>query len=131
MHVVGPDERPFLTIDGAATMATVNGPATNVDELRKDLQGLKDDVTRLASQLSDALASSGGEALGGMRDRFRRVRDNVGDAVYEAGERSRDAVSEFADTVGGTIEENVRSRPLSTVALALGLGFLFGALWRR
>ncbi|NVO14124.1 MAG: DUF883 family protein [Rhodoplanes sp.] len=112
-------------------MATVNGPATNVDDLRNDLQSLKDDVTRLAGQLSTALASSSEDALGGVRDRFRRVRDNVGDAVHGAGERSRDAVSEFADTVGSTVEDNVRARPFSTVALALGLGFLFGALWRR
>jgi ElaB/YqjD/DUF883 family membrane-anchored ribosome-binding protein len=111
-------------------MATVNGPATSVDELRNDLQSLKDDVTRLTGQLSTALSSSS-EAFDGVRDRFRRVRDNVTDAAYEAGERGRDVVSEFADTVGSTLEDNVRARPFSTVALALGLGFLFGALWRR
>lgn len=112
-------------------MATVNGPTNTADDLRKDLQSLKDDVARLAGQLSTALASSGEDAFGGVRDRFRRVRDNVGDAVYEAGERSRDAVTDFADTVGSTIEDNVKARPLSTLALAIGLGFLFGALWRR
>jgi ElaB/YqjD/DUF883 family membrane-anchored ribosome-binding protein len=112
-------------------MATVNGPTTNVDDLRKDLQSLKDDVTRLAGQLSTALASSGEDAFGGVRERFRRVRDNVADAASDAGERGRDAVSEFADTIGSTVEDNVRARPFSTVALALGLGFLFGALWRR
>lgn len=112
-------------------MATANGPTNTADDLRKDLQSLKDDVARLAGQLSNALAASGEDTFGGVRDRFRRVRDNVGDAVYEAGERSRDAVTEFADTVGSTLEDNVKARPFSTLALALGLGFLFGALWRR
>ncbi|MBK5957067.1 hypothetical protein CCR97_02400 [Rhodoplanes elegans] len=112
-------------------MATVNGPTNTADDLRKDMQSLKDDVARLAGQLSDALAASSEDAFGGVRDRFRRVRDNVGGAVYEAGERSRDAVTEFADTVGSTLEDNVKARPFSTLALALGLGFLFGALWRR
>lgn len=112
-------------------MATVNGPANTVDDLRKDLQSLKDDVARLTGQLSSALSSASEDTFGGVRDRFRKVRDNVGDAVYDAGERSRDAMTDFAETVGSTLEDNVKARPYSTVALALGLGFLFGALWRR
>ncbi|EJW10066.1 Uncharacterized protein DUF883, ElaB [Rhodovulum sp. PH10] len=112
-------------------MASVNGPASTVDDLKKDLNSLREDVARLAGQLSSALTDSGDEAFTGVKDRFRRMRDNVGDTMQDYGERGRDAVSEFADTIGSTVEENVRSRPLSTVALALGLGFLFGALWRR
>jgi ElaB/YqjD/DUF883 family membrane-anchored ribosome-binding protein len=40
-------------------------------------------------------------------------------------------VTDFAGSIGSTVEETVRSRPLTTVAVALGLGVLVGALLRR
>ena len=42
-----------------------------------------------------------------------------------------DAAQEAATTIGNTLEETVRERPLATVAIALGLGFLIGVTWRR
>ena len=59
------------------------------------------------------------------------MRETIGDAVHDAGERGRDAVTDFSESIGSTVEETVRSRPLATVAVALGLGVLVGALLRR
>ncbi|NVO16938.1 MAG: DUF883 family protein [Rhodoplanes sp.] len=108
-------------------MASTNGPAATVDDIRKDLQSLKDDVTRLAEQVSTAISASGDATLNGMKGRL----NSVGEAVHDAGERGRDAVTDFAESIGSTVEETVRSRPLTTVAVALGLGVLVGALLRR
>ncbi len=55
----------------------------------------------------------------------------MGDAATEIGERSRDMVTDMADTLGATLEENVRTRPLASIGIAVGLGFIVGAMWRR
>src|SRR6266446_4675408 len=74
-------------------------------DIQADVQALRDDVTRLASQITDIFAAKGQEAV---------------DAVQEAGDRVVDA-----------IDESLRTRPYTTLAVALGIGFLFGAMWRR
>ena len=42
-------------------MASMTGPAATVDDIRKDLQSLKDDVTRLAEQVSAVISAAGDE----------------------------------------------------------------------
>ena len=42
-----------------------------------------------------------------------------------------DNVREVGKTLGVAIEKSVTKRPYTTLALAMGLGFLFGAIWRR
>ena len=41
------------------------------------------------------------------------------------------AVREVGDTMVDAIDESLKKRPYTTLALALGIGFLFGATWRR
>jgi ElaB/YqjD/DUF883 family membrane-anchored ribosome-binding protein len=41
------------------------------------------------------------------------------------------AVREVGDNVVDAIDESLRRRPYTTLALAAGIGFLFGATWRR
>ena len=43
----------------------------------------------------------------------------------------RDAVREVGDTVVDAIDDSLRKRPYTTLAIAVGIGFLFGAAWRR
>jgi ElaB/YqjD/DUF883 family membrane-anchored ribosome-binding protein len=42
-----------------------------------------------------------------------------------------DAAQDVATSIEETLEDLVHERPLATVGLALGLGFLIGAAWRR
>jgi ElaB/YqjD/DUF883 family membrane-anchored ribosome-binding protein len=42
-----------------------------------------------------------------------------------------DNLREVGDTLGVAVEKSVTKRPYTTLALAVGLGFLFGAAWRR
>jgi ElaB/YqjD/DUF883 family membrane-anchored ribosome-binding protein len=41
------------------------------------------------------------------------------------------AAQEAASSIEETLEEVITNRPLATVGLALGIGFLIGAAWRR
>jgi ElaB/YqjD/DUF883 family membrane-anchored ribosome-binding protein len=42
-----------------------------------------------------------------------------------------DAAHDAASSIEETLEEVITERPLATVGLALGLGFLIGVTWRR
>jgi ElaB/YqjD/DUF883 family membrane-anchored ribosome-binding protein len=59
------------------------------------------------------------------RARARRPTTSV--TTREATEAVRDVTHDFAETV----EESVRARPLTTIAIAIGVGILFGMTLRR
>jgi len=49
-------------------------------------------------------------------------------------ETAQEAITGFkevADTFGDAVEESLRRRPYATLAVAAGIGFLFGAAWSR
>jgi len=96
-------------------------------DIQADLQALRDDVARLAQQIADIFAAKGGKAWG-------RARSGVDEAVADVEERGRDAIDavrEVGDNMAEAIDESLKNRPYTTLALAVGIGFLFGATWRR
>jgi ElaB/YqjD/DUF883 family membrane-anchored ribosome-binding protein len=96
-------------------------------DIQADLQALRDDVARLAQQIADIFAAKGGNA-------WRHARSGVDEAIADVEDRGRDAIDavrEVGDNLAGAIDESLKQRPYTTLALALGIGFLFGASWRR
>ena len=57
----------------------------------------------------------------------RRVAAAVDDKHAEAIE----AVREVSDNLANAIDKSLARRPYTTLALALGFGFVLGALWAR
>ena len=108
-------------------MNAANTPVAVVDDIRKDLQALREDMGRLAGQVSALVSATGDQPIGDLKQRMRQM----GDAAAEIGERSRDAANDMIAQVGATLDENMRTRPLAALAVAVGLGFIVGALWRR
>jgi ElaB/YqjD/DUF883 family membrane-anchored ribosome-binding protein len=51
--------------------------------------------------------------------------------VSAKGQEAVDAVREVGDNMVDAIDESLKNRPYTTLALAVGIGFLFGATWRR
>jgi len=103
-------------------------------DLSDDLQKLRRDIGRLADQVSDSLQEAGGDALTEARAQIRRIKDNVDGIISSVGEKGLDAtkaVREVTDNVGIALEESLRARPFATLAVAIGIGFIFGAAWRR
>jgi ElaB/YqjD/DUF883 family membrane-anchored ribosome-binding protein len=49
----------------------------------------------------------------------------------ERGSAVMDAAQEAAYSIEETLEDAITQRPLATVGLALGIGFLIGLTWRR
>ena len=96
-------------------------------DIQADLQALRDDVTRLASQITDIFAAKGNAA-------WARAKSNVEgvvSVVSTKGQEAVEAVQEVGDRMADAIDESLRTRPYTTLAVALGIGFLFGAMWRR
>ena len=96
-------------------------------DIQKDLQALRDDFARLAEQVSGILTNKGNAA-------WQRARSSVDDVVSDAQERGReaaDAMRDVSDNFVEAIDELIKNRPYATLAIVAGLGFLFGATWRR
>ncbi|HWK86791.1 MAG TPA: hypothetical protein VNQ34_04720 [Xanthobacteraceae bacterium] len=98
---------------------TKNASAT-LDSLQEDFSAMRDDVSKLSQQVVDLLQGKGNQAYKRARKQFD---ESTGEAV--------DAVREVRDTFSEAIEESVQERPYATLAMALGVGFVLGALWRR
>jgi ElaB/YqjD/DUF883 family membrane-anchored ribosome-binding protein len=105
--------------------------ASTIQDIQSDLKQLRDDVGRLAQQMSNLLTESGDEALGQLKGRVSELRENFSDTVNGASEKGREALGDVTDTLGEAVETSLREHPINTVALAVGLGFLVGTAWRR
>jgi ElaB/YqjD/DUF883 family membrane-anchored ribosome-binding protein len=95
--------------------------------IQKDLQSLRDDFGRLADQVGEILAGRGNAA-------WQRARAGVDGVVADAQDRGREAVGamrDVSDNFVEAIDESIKTRPYATLAIVAGLGFLFGATWRR
>jgi ElaB/YqjD/DUF883 family membrane-anchored ribosome-binding protein len=117
------------TMKEAGTAARDAGKAASEasGDIQADLAALRDDVSRLANQLADILSTRGNAV-------WRKARSTAEGALSDAQDKGREAVGavrDVGDNVVDAIDESLKTRPYTTLALAIGLGFLFGATWRR
>ena len=114
------DTREGLREIGKAAAAASN-------DVQKDLQALRDDLAHLAEEVRDIVAAKGNAA-------WRRAKKSVDGAVSDAQDKGREAahaVRDVSDNFVDAIDKSIKKRPYATLALVAGLGFLFGATWRR
>ena len=81
----------------------------------------------LAEQVGSIVSGTGNAA-------WQRAKSSVDGVMSDAGVKGREAVGavrEVSDNVVEAIDESLKTRPYTTLALVAGLGFLFGAIWRR
>jgi ElaB/YqjD/DUF883 family membrane-anchored ribosome-binding protein len=112
-------------------MASTTEAAATLEDIQRDLQTLRTDMTRLAGQVSELLSNGGGEALAQIKERVGRMQEDLDDTFSEVRQRGREALSDVSDRIGEALQESVQEHPVTTIAFALGLGFMFGAMWRR
>ena len=106
----------------------------NYQRLEKDVTSVKNDIAALTDQITDALNSFAGTANKQARRGYKQARANVDSAVDDMSERGSammDAAQGAASSIEESLEDVITQRPLATVGLALGLGFLIGVTWRR
>jgi ElaB/YqjD/DUF883 family membrane-anchored ribosome-binding protein len=120
---------PSVAERSNATGRTGNDAAFARLELEMATMG--DTLGGLSHEVADAASdiSSGGQ--GQVNRGLNHARANVGSMVNDASDRLG-VVANRANTLGGgSLEDAIQERPLATLALAVGLGFLAGVMWRR
>lgn len=119
--------------DGEIGMRNLADKATR-ERLEKDIAAVKNDIAALTEQITDALNSFAGTAGKQARRGYQQARANAESAVDDMSERGSammDAAQDAAYSIEETLEDAITQRPLATVGLALGIGFLIGVTWRR
>jgi ElaB/YqjD/DUF883 family membrane-anchored ribosome-binding protein len=117
------------TVKDAKEAARESGKAASAasGDIQADLEALRSDVARLGNQIADIFASKGGAA-------WSRARSNVEGVMSDVsakGQEAVEAVRDVGDNVVDAIDESLKKRPYTTLAIAAAIGFLFGATWRR
>jgi ElaB/YqjD/DUF883 family membrane-anchored ribosome-binding protein len=95
--------------------------------MQSDVEKLREDFQRLADQVSEILTVRGTAA-------WSRAKSSVDDVLADAQDKGRDAASavrEVSDHFVEVLDESIKKRPYTTLAIVAGVAFLFGATWRR
>jgi ElaB/YqjD/DUF883 family membrane-anchored ribosome-binding protein len=95
--------------------------------LERDLQALRQDFARLADQVADILADAGNAA-------WQHARSNIDEAVSGVEDKGREAASAVREVSGhfvDALDQSLKTRPYTTLALAAGIAFVLGITWRR
>ena len=104
------------------------------ERLEKDVSAVKNDIAALTDQITDVLNSFAGTAGKQARKGYLQARANAESAMDDMSERGSammGAAQDAAYSLEETLEDVITQRPLATVGIALGIGFLIGATWRR
>jgi len=99
--------------------------------MKNAIGGLSDQIADAASDIGSAAQE---QAKQGLKYARRYAGANVDSVVAGASDQAgavASAAQQQASSIGETLQDTVRERPLPTVALALGLGFLLGLTLRR
>ena len=122
-------------------MSMTNGEAAKnltdkatYERLEKDVSAVKNDIAALTDQITDVLNSFAGTAGKQARRGYKQARANAEQAVDDMSERGSammEAAQDAASSIEESLEDVITQRPLATVGLALGIGFLIGVTWRR
>ena len=112
---------------GNAASEAMNAASADLESLRKDLNSLKDTVTKFISQ-------AGSEAAKSARDVASNVSEQVGDVasnVADRGAMAASAANRQAKFFATELENMTRRNPLGALAAAVVVGELVGMLGRR
>ncbi len=95
---------------------------------------MKSATAGLSDQIAGAASDIGSVAQEQAKRALRHAQADMGSIAADASDGlgvAAGAAQSHASSLADAFQDTVRERPLSAVALALGLGFLIGAIWRR
>jgi ElaB/YqjD/DUF883 family membrane-anchored ribosome-binding protein len=102
----------------------------SMDNVKHDLQALRSDVAKLAQEIPSMLSEVRDDSLQAARERVDRIKENIDASLSQLGERGREtaqAVNEMTDNFARNLEDTFHAHPLTTIAVAIGLGYVLGA----
>jgi ElaB/YqjD/DUF883 family membrane-anchored ribosome-binding protein len=111
--------------------SAVNG---KFDKLQGELQALQGDVAKLIQEIPSMVTEMRDESLKVARDRVNRIQQHIDASLSQMTDQGRDAVRAIGDATGPVareLEEALHAHPFATIAIAIGVGWLLGASWKR
>jgi len=73
---------------------------------------------------------SGQNTVEYLKGKAKQTLDDASDRVREAASDAKQQVQDVAGNVRGAIDKSVRDQPLTTLIMAVAVGFVVGALWK-
>jgi len=122
----------YPSTSSAAKPGATNG--TTPADVEQQIQNIRNDISQLNQQMADLAAQTKDSAMAQVKTQVRRAQDAASSAISDAqqtGQEAVDAFREVADTFGDAIDDSLKRRPYATLAIVAGIGFLFGAAWKR
>ena len=117
-------------------MASNRSIQKELDELRKEIAGLRQDYARLKSRVK-ATKADGVHRAGAIRDELadtiEAIKEKVASGTDAAADEIAEELAELRAVVGDysdQAEKTVAAHPLASLAGALAVGFLIGRLGR-
>ena len=107
-------------------------------------ESVKLQINPLEDQMDNATKASSKSAAPGSEDQAGRLKQKAGEVVDAAQEKlgeayddvstraaeAGDAMRGYASEAADMLDESLKIRPLTTLAGAVAVGFLLGAIWR-
>lgn len=115
-----------------STARPTNG--TTPGDIEKQLETIRDDISELTQQVADLISQAKDDAMAQVKGQARRAQAQANSMLSDVKDGGREAVDAFrdvADTFGDAVDDSLKRRPYATLAVVAGIGFLFGAAWRR
>ena len=115
-----------------ATRPSANG--TTPGDVERQLETIRADVAKLTPQMADLVSQTKDDTMAQVKSQVRRAKAQADSVISDAKESGREAIDAFrdvADTFGDAVDDSLKRRPYATLAMVAGIGFLFGAAWRR
>ena len=75
---------------------------------------------------AERLKQKASEAVDSAQEKFGEAYDEVSARAVKAGDAVRDRANQAVDT----LDESLKTHPMSTLAGAVAVGFLLGAIWK-
>ena len=91
-------------------------------DIQAALVGLRDDVARLTHKITYIFTTKGTAS-------WQRANWDLDGVISDAGEKGREAIGAVQDVGGNVVDavhKSLKQRPYTALAVAVGLGFLFG-----
>jgi len=83
-------------------------------------------ATDSARKATDDLADKAMDVAERTGDQIERTMQSLGDQSRQATEQ----IQEVAENFKTAVDKSIRDQPLTTLAVAAGVGFVIGALWK-
>lgn len=97
--------------------------SASTKDIEVQLQQLRDDISSLAK----TVAAVGNDKANEVKGKARRAANEAADASMQAVDAAREKALDFERD----LEKQIRAKPIQSVAIAAGVGFLFALLTRR